>query len=299
VEVIGERRRFRELCQEVRLQGRTVGFVPTMGFLHEGHVSLLRRAREECDVVAMSIFVNPMQFGPSDDLAAYPRDLQRDLAVAEKEAVDIAFNPEAEEMYPGGRPELTVDPGPLGDRLEGASRPGHFRGVCTVVAKLFGLAGPCRAYFGEKDAQQLVVIRRMVADLDMPVEVVDCPTVREPDGLALSSRNTYLSSEEREAARCLYEALARAAWLAEGGERDPNVLRAEMAKRIGAERLASLDYVAVVDDASFEEIDRLEGPSRALVAARVGKARLIDNVRVVPSSRDASLSPSPDLGHNQ
>jgi pantoate--beta-alanine ligase len=297
--VIGEGRRFRERCQEARLRGRTVGFVATMGFLHEGHASLLRRAREECDVLAMSIFVNPMQFGPSDDLAAYPRDLERDLAVAEKEAVEIVFNPEAEEMYPHGGPEVTVDPGPMGDRLEGASRPGHFRGVCTVVAKLFGLAGPCRAYFGEKDAQQLAVIRRMVADLDMPVEVVGCPTVREPDGLALSSRNIYLSPEEREAARCLYEALARTAWLVEGGERDPNVLRAELAKRIGVERLASLDYVAVVDDATFEEIDRLEGPSRALVAARVGRARLIDNVRLVPNSRVTSLSPSPDLGHNQ
>ena len=299
MEVTGERRRFLELCQEARVDGRTVGFVPTMGFLHEGHVSLLRRARKECDVVAMSIFVNPMQFAPSDDLAAYPRDLERDLAVAEKEAVDLVFNPETEEMYPRGRPEVTIDPGPLGDRLEGASRPGHFGGVCTVVAKLFGLVGPARAYFGEKDAQQLAVIRRMVADLDMPVEVVACPTVREPDGLALSSRNTYLSPEERQAARCLYEALARAAWLVEGGERDANVLRAEMAKRIGAERLASLDHVAVVEESTFEEIDRLEGPARALVAARVGKARLIDNVRLVPSSGNASLSPSPDLGHNQ
>jgi pantoate--beta-alanine ligase len=299
MEVIGERRRFREACQEARLEGRTVGFVPTMGFLHQGHVSLLRRARGECGFLAMSTFVNPLQFGPSEDLAAYPRDLQRDLTLAGEEGVDVVFDPEAEEMYPGGRAEVTVDPGPMGNRLEGASRPGHFRGVCTVVAKLFGLVGPCRAYFGEKDAQQLAVISRMVAHLEMPVEVVACPTVREPDGLALSSRNTYLSPEERTAARSLYEALARVAWLVEGGERDPNVLRAEMAKRIGAEPLASLDYVAVVDEATFDEIDRLEGPSRALVAARVGKARLIDNVRLVPSSRNASLSPSPDLGHNQ
>jgi pantoate--beta-alanine ligase len=299
VEVIGERRRFQELCQQARLEGRTVGFVPTMGFLHEGHVSLIRRAREECGFLTMSTFVNPLQFGPSEDLAAYPRDLQGDLTLAGEEGVDVFFNPETEEMYPGGRPEVTVDPGPMGDRLEGASRPGHFRGVCTVVAKLFGLVGTCRAYFGEKDAQQLAVIRRMVVDLDMPVEVVACPTVREPDGLALSSRNIYLSPEEREAARCLYEALARAAWLVEGGERDPIVLRAEMAKRIGAELLASLDYVAVVDEATFEEIGRLEDPARALVAARVGKARLIDNVRLDPSSRNASLSSSPDVGHNQ
>jgi pantoate--beta-alanine ligase len=299
LEVIGERRPFREACREARRAGRSVGFVPTMGFLHEGHLSLLRRGRKDCDFLAMSIFVNPLQFGPSEDLASYPRDLDRDLAHAEEVGVDIVFQPAAEGMYPGGPLTVTVDPGPLGERLEGASRPGHFAGVCTVVAKLFGLVGPSRAYFGEKDAQQLAVIRRMVGDLEMPVEVVACPTVREPDGLALSSRNIHLSPEERPAARCLYEALARAAWLVEGGERDPHVLRAEMAKRIGAEPLASLDYVAVVDEASFEEVDRLDAPSRALAAARVGKTRLIDNLPLVPAPQGASLSPPTNLGHNQ
>jgi pantoate--beta-alanine ligase len=187
-------------------------------------------------------------------------------------------------MYPGGSPEASIDPGPLGQRFEGASRPGHFAGVCTVVAKLFGLSGHCRAYFGEKDAQQLAVIRRMVLDLDMPVEVIGCPTIREEDGLAMSSRNTYLSTDERTAATCLYEALARAAWLVEGGESDANVLKAEMAKRIGAEPLAKLDYVGIVRDETFEETDAVDTKARALVAARIGSTRLIDNLALVPGT---------------
>jgi pantoate--beta-alanine ligase len=280
MEVVKDRRSFREACQAARAEGKEVGFVPTMGFLHEGHLSLVGRAREEIAFLAVSIFVNPLQFGPAEDLSSYPRDTDRDLELCEKEGTDLVFTPDADEMYPGGSAEVTVDPGPLGDRLEGASRPGHFRGVCTVVAKLFGLAGPCRAYFGDKDAQQLAVVRRMVANLDLPVEVVACPTVREPDGVALSSRNTYLSPEERRAATCLYEALARAAWLVEGGERDAVALKAEMARRIGAERLARIDYVAVVDDETFEEVDRVRGPARALVAARIGPTRLIDNLRL-------------------
>ena len=282
MEVIEERRAFREICEAARRDGHLVGFVPTMGFLHQGHASMLARAREECGLAAVSIFVNPLQFGPNEDLDAYPRDLERDLGICEKEGMDVVFAPPVEEMYRGGPPLVTVDPGHQGDRLEGTSRPGHFRGVCTVVAKLVGIVGPCRAYFGEKDAQQLFVLRRMCLDLDLPVEVVGCPTVREPDGLALSSRNSYLSAEERRAATALYEALARAAWLVEGGERDPNVLKAEMAKRIGAEPLARLEYVAVVDEDTFEETDALRGPSRALVAARLGRARLIDNMRLVP-----------------
>jgi pantoate--beta-alanine ligase len=283
MELTGERAGLREACEEARLEGRLVGFVPTMGALHAGHVSLLARAREDCDVVVMSVFVNPLQFGESEDLGGYPRDLDRDLGIAERESVDVVFAPAPEEMYPRGRPDVTVDPGPLADRLEGAARPGHFRGVCTVVAKLLSLVGPCRAYLGQKDAQQLAVVRRMVADLDLPVEVIGCPTVREDDGVALSSRLTYLTPEERAAATCLYEALVRAAWLVEGGERDANVLRAEMAKRIGAEALAALDYAAVVDDETFEDVDRLHGPVRALVAARVGKPRLIDNLRLEPA----------------
>jgi pantoate--beta-alanine ligase len=278
VEVTGERAGFRDACEAARLEGGVVAFVPTMGFLHAGHTSLMQRAREDADLVAASIFVNPLQFGPAEDLEAYPRDLDRDLRLLEDASVDLVFAPEADEMYPAGRPQVTIDPGALAERLEGASRPGHFVGVCTVVAKLFSLVGPCRAYFGEKDAQQLAIVRRMAADLDMPVEVVGCPTVRDEDGLALSSRNVHLEPEERTAATCLYEALARAAWLVEGGERDARVLVAELAKRIGAEPMAMLDYVAVVDEETFEDVERLERPARALVAARVGKPRLIDNM---------------------
>jgi pantoate--beta-alanine ligase len=278
MDLIRDRAGFRQACQDARAGGRTVAFVATMGALHDGHRSLLAKGREEADLLAMSIFVNPLQFGREEDLASYPRDLDRDLEIAEREGVDVVFAPKPEEMYPSGRTEVTVDPGPLGDRFEGASRPGHFRGVCTVVAKLFGLVGPSTAYFGEKDAQQLAVIRRMVSDLDLPVNAVGCPTVREPDGLALSSRNVRLSPDERAAARSLYEALARAAWLVEGGERDAVVLRAEMAKRIGAEPLARIDYATVVDEDTFEEVAKLGGSARALVAATFGDTRLIDNL---------------------
>jgi len=280
VEVVARREVLRDLCDDAREAGRTVGFVPTMGYLHEGHLSLVRRARRENETEVVSIFVNPLQFGPGEDLVTYPRDLDRDLAVLKEEEADLVFTPAAEEMYPSGEALVTVDPGELGQRLEGAARPGHFRGVCTVVAKLFGIVGPCRAYFGEKDAQQLAVVRSMVRELAMPVTVLGCETVREADGLAMSSRNVALSAEERQAALCLSEALFAARDLAREGERDGHVLRAEMAKRIGAEPLARIDYVAAVDERTFDEIDALEGPARALVAARVGGTRLIDNVRI-------------------
>jgi pantoate--beta-alanine ligase len=282
VDLTRSRAGLREACRVARSEGAGVGFVPTMGSLHAGHVSLLRRARGECGFVAMSIFVNPLQFGPSEDLASYPRDLDRDLKVAGAEGVDLVFAPRADEMYPAGRPEVTVDPGPLGRRLEGSARPRHFVGVCTVVAKLFGLAGPSRAYFGEKDAQQIAVIRRMVSDLDLPVEVVACPTVRDPDGLALSSRNSFLSPEERVAAACLYDGLRRAADLHAGGEREAAALAKVVAERVAMEPAARLEYAAVVDDATFQEVERLEGPGRALVAARLGATRLIDNLRLEP-----------------
>lgn len=268
----------REACDRARAAGRTVGFVPTMGALHEGHASLIRRAREERDAVVVSIFVNPLQFGPHEDYARYPRDEEGDLATCARLGVDLVFAPPVEEMYPGGEPVVTVDPGPIGDRLEGASRPGHFRGVATVVAKLFHAVGPCAAYFGEKDAQQLFLVRRMVRDLSFPVEVVGCPTVREPDGLALSSRNRYLSPGEREAAGCLFLALSEAAELAREGERDAAVLVAAMAREIGATQGVRLDYAAVVDEATFEEVREVRGPARALVAAWVGATRLIDNL---------------------
>ena len=273
---------FRAVADRARAEGRTVGFVPTMGAFHEGHLSLIRRARDACDLVAVSLFVNPLQFGPGEDLAAYPRDLDRDLAIAEDEGVDVVFAPAVEEMYPRGRPEVTVDPGPLGERLEGASRPGHFRGVLTVVAKLFHQVGPSRAYFGEKDFQQLVLVRLMAASLSFPVEVVACPTVREPDGLAKSSRNVFLSSGERTAALCLFEGLQAAAKRVRDGDREASRVAAEIADRVRAEPVAELDYAAVVDERTLDQADRIEGPVRALVAARVGTTRLIDNLRLAP-----------------
>jgi pantoate--beta-alanine ligase len=268
----------RSAGDEARAAGRSVGLVPTMGALHDGHASLIDRARAETDLVIVSIFVNPLQFGEVADLEDYPRDEDRDLRRAEGLGVDVVFAPGVAEMYPQGEPEITVDPGPLGDRLEGASRPGHFRGVATVVSKLFHAVGSCRAYFGEKDAQQLAVIRRMVRDLNEPVDVVACPTVRDPDGLALSSRNARLTPEQREAAGCLFLALAAAAELTKNGERETPKLVAVMAREIGATPEARLDYAVVVDDASFEEIGWIEGPARALVAARFGDVRLIDNL---------------------
>lgn len=265
-------------CDEARAAGRRVGVVPTMGAFHEGHTSLMRRAREETDLVVVTLFVNPLQFGEADDLAAYPRDEEQDRRIAQEIGVDLLFAPTAEEMYPAGSPEVSVDPGPLGDRLEGASRPGHFRGVATVVAKLLHAVGPARAYFGEKDAQQLAVIRRAVRDLSFPVEIVACPTVREPDGLALSSRNRRLTPEQREAAGCLFLALSEAAELARAGERDAAKLVAAMAREVGATPLARLDYAAVVDDETFDDVREISRPARALVAARFGEVRLIDNL---------------------
>ncbi len=268
----------RAACDVARAEGRSVGFAPTMGAFHEGHRSLLRRARAEGGLAVISIFVNPTQFDDPGDLAAYPSDEARDLADAERLGIDLAFVPTVEEMYPSGAPQLTVDPGALGDRLEGRSRPGHFRGVATVVAKLFHAVGACRAYFGQKDAQQLAVVRRMVRELSFPIEVVACPTIREPDGLAMSSRNARLTPEQREAAGCLFLALSEAAELARAGERDAATLVAVMAREIGATPLARLDYAAVVDEEAFEEVRGIAGPTRALVAARFGDTRLIDNL---------------------
>ena len=281
MEVIRTRRGISEACDAGRAAGRTLGFVPTMGFFHEGHLSLMRRARADRDLVVVSIFVNPLQFGPSEDFASYPRDLDRDLELARGTGADVVFVPEVDEMYPDGPPVVTVDPGPIADRLEGASRPGHFRGVCTVLARLFHLVGPSRAYFGQKDAQQLSVVRWMVRDLAFPVEIEGCETVRDPDGLAMSSRNTYLSDDERIAARSLSEGLRLAVDAAAAGERSAGRLEAIIRGRIDREPAAELDYVAIVDEGSFQEVDGLAAPARALVAARVGKPRLIDNARLV------------------
>lgn len=269
----------REALDGDRRAGRTIGFVPTMGYLHAGHASLMEAARAAQDVVVTSIFVNPLQFGPTEDLDAYPRDLASDTALAEQCGVDLLFFPSIEEMYPGPV-RTTVSVAGVSAPLEGRARPTHFDGVATVVAKLFSIVGPCSAYFGEKDFQQLAVVRQMVRDLSFPVEVVACPTVREPDGLALSSRNAYLSPEERAAAPVVHAALeaGRAAVLT--GETDPATVRAVMAARIDAEPLAERDYAEVVDATTFTVPDPLRGTLRLLAAVRFGKARLIDNVGV-------------------
>jgi pantoate--beta-alanine ligase len=284
VEVTGSPSNLRETCDRARADGLVVGLVPTMGALHQGHGRLIKQARGECGFVVLSIFVNPLQFSSDDDLAGYPRSIEKDTAVASALGCDLLFAPREDAIYPSGAPEVTVDPGPLGERLEGRSRPGHFRGVLTVVAKLFELAGQCHAYFGEKDAQQLALVRRMVRDLDMPVEVVGCPAVREIDGLALSSRNALLPLAERRAAPVLFEALSGAASLVRKGERSGDVLRAGMARRIGSERLARLDYVSLVDEETWADVDTIQGPVRALVAASFGPVRLIDNIAMLWSA---------------
>jgi pantoate--beta-alanine ligase len=282
VDLIREAGTLRARTGAARAAGEAVALVPTMGALHEGHRSLIARAREERPTVAVSIFVNPKQFGDPADLAAYPRDEARDLEICEQLGVDVVWAPPVEEVYPPGLELPPIDPGPVGSRFEGASRPGHFEGVLTVVHRLFDVVGACIAYFGEKDAQQLFLIRRMIDLERMPVEIVACPTVREPDGLACSSRNARLSPEEREQAGCLFLALTEAAELARQGERDPGVLVAAMAREIGATPLARLDYAAVVDDRTFALPDVLEPglPARALVAAAFPSARLIDNLRL-------------------
>jgi pantoate--beta-alanine ligase len=269
----------RAILDGERAAGRSVGFVPTMGYLHDGHASLMRAARADTDVVVASIFVNPLQFGAGEDLDAYPRDLDRDTELTAASGVDLLFTPAVEEMYP--RPVLTtVTVAQVSEGLEGASRPTHFSGVATVVAKLFSIVGPCRAYFGAKDFQQVAVVRRMTEDLSLPVEVVACPTRREPDGLAMSSRNVYLTPEERAAAPVVYTALRSGAAAIAAGERDPATARALMAQIIEAEPLAQLDYAEVIDADSFTVPEPLAGNLRLLAAVRFGRARLIDNVGV-------------------
>lgn len=259
--------------------GRTVGLVPTMGALHEGHLSLIRAAKEECQFVVVSIFVNPTQFGPNEDLDRYPRDLERDLALCETAGADLVFAPAVAEMY-GERAATFIEVEGLQDNLCGASRPGHFRGVCTVVAKLFNICWPDRAYFGQKDAQQLSIIRKMVIDLNIPVTVVSCPIVREPDGLALSSRNVYLSPDERKQALVLSRSLKMAVEMVERGERDARVLQEAIRHEIGTAPLAQIDYVAIVDSANLTPVDRIAGECLIALAVKFGKTRLIDNTVV-------------------
>jgi len=271
VEKISEMRRLRQ-----RL-ARPVGFVPTMGYLHEGHLALVKKARAENSSVVVSIFVNPTQFGPQENYEKYPHDHELDLSILEKEKTDIVFMPSVTEMYP---PQFNswVEVSKVTERLEGATRPIHFRGVTTVVAILFNIVEPTRAYFGQKDAQQLVVIKKMVADLNMNLEVVTVPTVREPDGLAMSSRNIHLNPQQRRAALVLYQALSLAQQLWSQGEKDAERIRQEIVALIKKQPLADIDYVSIADNETLDELDTVKSPALVSLAVRIGKTRLIDNI---------------------
>ena len=262
---------------------RSVGFVPTMGYLHEGHLALVRRARAENETVVVSIFVNPLQFGPQEDYDRYPRDLDRDLDLLEREGVDAVFAPSVSEMYPSGFSTAVAVTGPIAERLEGEARPGHFRGVATVVTRLFGLVQPQRAYFGWKDAQQVLVVQRLVQDLALPVDIVPLPTVREAGGLAMSSRNVYLSPEERVAASAIPRALFAALERFRSGERAAAALR-DLVRRTLTTTPVRLEYVSVSDLETFQEVEYVERPALLLVAAWIGTTRLIDNVLLDPGA---------------
>lgn len=278
MKIVGTVKEVREQVKEWKKQGLSVGFVPTMGYLHEGHKSLMDAARKGNDKVVVSIFVNPMQFGPTEDLATYPRDLDHDAALCESAGVDLIFHPEAEEMYEKDFCSF-VDMTGLTEGLCGKTRPIHFRGVCTVVNKLFNIVTPDHAYFGQKDGQQLAVIKRMVRDLNMDIEIVGCPIVREEDGLAKSSRNTYLSPEERKAALILSKTAALGKELAKT-EKDANKVVEAMKKNIETEPLAKIDYVEAVDALSMAPVEKLEGTCMLAMAVYIGKTRLIDNTLI-------------------
>lgn len=278
MKIVGTVKEVREQVKEWKKQGLSVGFVPTMGYLHEGHKSLIDAARKGNDKVVVSIFVNPMQFGPTEDLATYPRDLDHDAALCESAGVDLIFHPEAEEMYEKDFCSF-VDMTGLTEGLCGKTRPIHFRGVCTVVNKLFNIVTPDHAYFGQKDGQQLAVIKRMVRDLNMDIEIVGCPIVREEDGLAKSSRNTYLSPEERKAALILSKTVALGKELAKT-EKDANKVVEAMKKNIETEPLAKIDYVEAVDALSMAPVEKLEGTCMLAMAVYIGKTRLIDNTLI-------------------
>lgn len=272
-------REVRAWMKLARADGKTVGFVPTMGYFHEGHLNLMRRAKAECDLCVVSLFVNPTQFGPSEDFQRYPRDFARDAAMAESVGVDLLFAPEVEEMYPEGY-QTYVEVTEVTRRLEGEARPGHFRGVATVCTKLFNIVQADRAYFGKKDYQQLKVIQRLVRDLNIPTEIVPCETVREPDGLAMSSRNVYLKPDERQAATVLYRALCAGRDAILAGERDGKRVQALVEQVIATEPLVKPEYVDVADAETLEPLTDLHGEVLISVAARVGVARLIDNITV-------------------
>ena len=267
----------RQKIGEWKKQGLIIGFVPTMGFLHIGHKSLIEKARQENDIVVVSIFVNPIQFGPNEDFEKYPRNMEHDLQICIEAGADLVFTPTVEEMYPS-KNLVYIDVNELGDGLCGAERPGHFRGVCTVVSKLLSIISPNKAYFGQKDAQQLAIINRMVMDLNIPVEIISCPIIREPDGLAMSSRNTYLSKEERAAALVLSKSLAIAKQMLMQGERNAEMIKQKIINNISKEPLARINYVEIVDYIALKPITKIGSPTLIAVAVYIGKTRLIDNL---------------------
>lgn len=269
----------REFSDNAREEGKTIGFVPTMGYLHEGHLSLVRAAKKECDAVIVSIFVNPLQFGPNEDFNEYPRNLKHDMALLEKENVDAVFHPSANEMYP--TPQLVwVNADKLADRLCGASRPIHFRGVATVVSKLFNIVKPHKAYFGQKDYQQCMVVERIAKDLNFAIDIVTCGIVREKDGLAMSSRNKHLSREERKAATIIYKSLNKAKELIGKGEEDSKKICNEIKNTINSENLARIDYIEIVDADTLEPKKKVNGKALIALAVYIGKTRLIDNLLI-------------------
>jgi pantoate--beta-alanine ligase len=278
MDVVSNIIQMQELAGKLKSEGKTIGLVPTMGYLHRGHLSLAARARQENDIVVMSNFVNPLQFGPQEDFAAYPRDLERDNKLAESAGADYVFAPQGEEMYPQGYGAYVQVRGEAAEKMCGRSRPGHFLGVTTVVLKLLIITQPNRAYFGQKDAQQAIIVRKMVEDLDLPLEIVTCPIVREGDGLALSSRNTYLSPQEREHALALPKALGAGRALILQGERNPSRVREEMRRVLESSPGIRVDYVEVVDGKTLQELPVLQGYVLLAAAVFVGKTRLIDNI---------------------
>lgn len=284
MQIVRTKREVRSAVQTARREGRLIGLVPTMGALHRGHLSLVEAAHSAGDFTLATIFVNPAQFGPHEDLQRYPRTLDADLAALRHVQTDLVFVPEESEMY-GPRHATFVEVGAVATPLEGACRPGHFRGVATVVLKLFNLTTPGRAYFGQKDYQQTLVVRQMVADLDLPIEIRVCPTVREPDGLALSSRNAYLSADERRQALVLYRSLRRAAELVAGGNRDAAAIQAAMQACFHDVPAVTIDYLAVVDLETLQPLETVDQAALAAVAARVGKTRLIDNELLEPKEK--------------
>ncbi len=278
MEVIKRTAEMQEISLRLKREGRIIGLVPTMGYLHDGHLSLIKKARRENDIVIMSNFVNPLQFGPKEDFATYPRDLDRDNKLAESAGVDYVFAPTTEEMYPQGYDTYVEVKGPITEKMCGKSRPGHFKGVTTVVLKLFLITQPDRAYFGQKDAQQAIVIRKMVTDLNVPVKIITCPIVREEDGLALSSRNTYLSSEERLQALALPRALSAGRDMILKGETDPLKVKQHITSMLASSPGIRVDYVVVVDGDDLSDLSVIKGKVLLAAAVYVGKTRLIDNI---------------------